>query len=79
MKKFQKNIVIMLLEIWLLLYDYYFCIPFYYYVKEVFDDDNITVKDTYLTINPLPKYCQDNYSNEKLSKINKLSEKNYIN
>ena len=32
------------------LYDYYFCIPFLYYVKEVFEDDNITIKDTYLTI-----------------------------
>ena len=53
--------------------DYYFCIPFYYYVKEVFDDDNITIKDTYLTIDPLPNYCQSKYSNETLTKINELS------
>ena len=53
--------------------DYYFCIPFLYYVKEVFEDDNTTIKDTYLTIRPLPVYCQKNYSNETLTKINELS------
>jgi hypothetical protein len=55
------------------LFDYYFCIPFFYYVKEVFEADNITIKDTYLTIGPSPLYCQKNYSNETLTKINKLS------
>ena len=58
--------------------DYYFCIPFYYYVKEVFDDDNITIKDTYLTIDPLSNYCQSKYSNETLTKINELSRQKII-
>ena len=59
------------------LYDNYFCIPFYYYIKEVFDDDNITVNDTYLTIEQLSS-CQNNYSNETLTKIKELSGQKII-
>ena len=36
--------------------NYYFCIPFYYYIEEVYNDDNKTINDTYLAIDPLPNY-----------------------
>ena len=60
------------------LYDNYFCIPFYYYVYEIFDEDNITVKETYLTINPYNNDCQHKYSKETLNKINELAGKKII-
>ena len=60
------------------LYYFYFCIPFHYYIEEVYNDDNITIKDAYLTIEPLTNFCQNSSSNETLSKIKKLAGKKII-
>ena len=51
---------------------YYYCIPFNYYVKEVFDENNQLI-DKYLTINPNIDYCSNGYSNETLNKIIELN------
>ena len=47
--------------------DYYFCIPFQYYTGE-----------TYLSIEPLRNYCQNQYSKEILNKIKELEGKKII-
>ena len=61
------------------LYSYYFCIPFYYYVKKGFNKDNITLNDIYLTIDLFEgNYCRDHYPNETFSEIKKLAGKKII-
>ena len=60
------------------LYENYFCIPFYYYVHEIFAEDNVTVNETYLSINPYNNDCQNKYSKETLNKINDLAGKKII-
>ena len=62
------------------LYSYYFCIPFYFLVQEVFDKDNVTINDTYLTINLIQvnTYCREHFTNETISEIQKLSGKKII-
>ena len=59
---------------------YYFCIPFYFLVQEVFDKDNVTINDTYLTIklSSSEDFCQEHFSNEEISEIRKLSGKKII-
>ena len=59
------------------LYNYYYCIPFYYYVKEVFDENNI-LNDTYLTIKLYTESCQNGYSNETLNKLEELLDKKIL-
>lgn len=62
------------------LYSYYFCIPFHFFVKEVFDIDNVTLNDTYLTIDliPVKTYCREHFTNDTISEIQKLSGKKII-
>ena len=59
------------------LYNYYYCIPFYYYVKEVFDENNI-LNDTYLTIELDTENCPNGYSNETLNKLEELLDKKIL-
>ena len=55
------------------LYYHYFCIPFRYKIKEIFNEENI-LNDTYLTIESREQ-CQDDYSKEIIEKIGKLEGK----
>ena len=55
------------------LYYHYFCIPFRYKIKEIFNEENI-LNDTYLTIESREQY-QDDYSKEIIEKIGKLEGK----
>ena len=59
------------------IYFHYFCIPFYFYVKEVLDE-NGKVNDTYLTIKEYFNYCPYNYSEEIFNKIKELGEKKIL-
>jgi len=52
---------------------HYFCIPFRYKIKEIFNEENI-VNDTYLTIES-QESCQDGYSEEIIEKIGNLEGK----
>ena len=55
--------------------DYYFCLPFYYYVKEIFDEKN-NINDTFLTIylyNANQSSCLKHYSNEIIERLEKLN------
>ena len=60
--------------------NYYFCIPFYYYVKEIFDEKNNT-NDTFLTIysfNSNESSCVNHYSNETIERLKKLNGKRIL-
>ena len=60
--------------------NYYFCIPFYYYVKEIFDEKNNT-NDTFLTIylyNANQSSCVNHYSNETIERLKKLNGKRIL-
>ena len=48
----------------------YFCIPFIYYINEIFDKNN-EVNDTYLSILPFD-FCREDYAEDLLQKINSL-------
>ena len=50
--------------------NFYYCIPFNYFIKEIFDD-NGKVNDTYLSIQPSYE-CEEGYSDEILLKIEEL-------
>ena len=55
--------------------NYYFCLPFYYYVKEIFDEKN-NVNETFLTIylyNDNQSSCVNHYSNETIERLKKLN------
>lgn len=54
----------------------YFCIPYKYYIHEIFDDNN-KINETYLSIEPLDS-CREGYSEEILNKINELKGKEII-
>ena len=54
--------------------DYYFCIPFNYKIKEVFDENNKVI-EAFLTIQSFYGAFCNNYSDEILDKINKLQGK----
>ena len=54
----------------------YFCIPFHYYINEIFDEKN-EVNDTYLSIEPIDS-CKEEFSEEILKKINDLKGKRII-
>ena len=53
--------------------EYYFCIPFKYTIKEIFNKEN-KVNDTFLTIESVNS-CKNGYSNETIEKIEKLEGK----
>jgi len=55
------------------LYYHYFCIPFRYKIKEIFNEENI-VNDAYLTIESRES-CRDGYSEEIIEKIGNLEGK----
>ena len=50
--------------------NFYYCIPFNYFIREIFDD-NGKVNDTYLSIQPSYE-CEEGYSDEILLKIEEL-------
>lgn len=52
----------------------YFCIPFTYYVHEIFDE-NQEVKEVYLSIEPIDS-CKEGFSEEVINRINNLKGKN---
>lgn len=55
------------------LYYHYFCIPFKYKIKEIFNEEN-ELTDKFLTIESRD-LCTDGYSNETIEKIGKLEGK----
>ena len=57
--------------------DYYFCIPFNYKIKEVFDENNKVI-EAFLTIQSFYGAFCNNYSDEILDKINKLQGKKIL-
>ena len=54
----------------------YFCIPFRYYINEIFDE-NKEVNDTYLSIEPI-NFCKEKFSEEILRTISNLKGKKII-
>ena len=54
----------------------YFCIPFKYYINEIFDEGG-EVNDTYLSIEPID-LCKEDFPEELLQKINNLKGKKII-
>ena len=54
----------------------YFCIPFTYYVHEIFDE-NQEVKEVYLSIEPIDS-CKEGFSEEVINRINNLKGKKII-
>ena len=54
----------------------YFCIPFRYYINEIFDE-NKEVNDTYLSIEPI-NFCKEKFSEEILKTISNLKGKKII-
>ena len=59
------------------IYYYYYCLPFYVYVKEVFDE-NDKVNDTYLTIQANVEFCSNGYSEEILKRTKELVGKKIL-
>ena len=60
--------------------NYYFCIPFKYYIKEIFDENN-TVIDTFLTIESYDKTnssCVKHYKDDVIDKVKNLNGKKII-
>ena len=54
----------------------YFCIPFKYYINEIFNEKE-EVNDTYLSIEPID-LCKEDYSEDLLNKINNLTGKKIV-
>ena len=59
------------------IYYHYYCLPFYVYVKEVFDENN-KVNDTYLTIRANVGFCSIGYSEEILNRTKELDGKKIL-
>ena len=53
--------------------DYYYCIPFEYYVEAKHEGD--TLKETFLAINSFKSICRFSYDNDTLNKIEKFVHK----
>ena len=56
----------------------YFCIPFKYYIEEIFDEKNEKVNQTFLSIEPTDD-CKEGYSEEFLNRIKNLKGKKIVN
>lgn len=55
----------------------YFCIPFQYYIEEIFDEKKEKVIETFLSIKPTGSW-KEGYSEELLNKIENLKGKKII-